>query len=442
MKHLLQTIVLLGCCLVLGAAENLIEDPSFSRINGKNAYWQVEGSPDFQAADGILSVRHEGVKFFSMHSRTISIPSSAAHLKISVEADALSLCHSRRYCISLNGNYADGSPISGTLSVLNLPQWARGFRKMEKIFTPAKAVKSLQVRVMIEVEGKVRLRNIALTPVNSEVEYDPAEIVCNYPHRLKRAPGTELRVLSYNILAKAFGRQSPAAEARAPEIIEIIRNISPDIGGLQELDPIWYQMLSGRIEPWKFARSPYDGNMCAVIYDSRRFRQLDGGVMPYSDQQLRCLRWTLLEEISTGRKLIITNTHWDLTAPKRMHNSQLMARHLAELRKRFPGASVFCTGDFNSGRESDEFKNLLRNTPMSDSVAAARHTENAAVGSWFSPRTGRVRTRSHHIDHILVSPGVEVLQANLLFGQLPLTASDHLPLFADVRCADRSEKVR
>ena len=145
---------------------------------------------------------------------------------------------------------------------------------------------------------------------------------------------------------------------------------------------------------------------------------------------------TASSAIPSGRKILITNTHWDLTAPKRMQNSRLMVKFLAELQKRFPDASVICTGDFNSTRDSGEFKNLLANAPLSDAVSTAPKTENASIGSWISPKKGKVRTSYSHIDHILVSPDVKVLQAKLFFGQLPLTASDHLPLIADVRFSE------
>ena len=174
------------------------------------------------------------------------------------------------------------------------------------------------------------------------------ETITNYPGNLQREKATGLRVLSYNILAQCWNRDMRNAQERSEDVIAIIRNVAPDAAGLQELDPIWYKLLDGKIDPWKFARDPYDSNMCAVIYDSRRFRQIDGGEMKYTDLRIRCLRWTLLEEIKTQRKLMITNTHWDLTVPKRMANSQLMAKYIAELAKRFPGVPIICTGDFNS----------------------------------------------------------------------------------------------
>ena len=226
------------------------------------------------------------------------------------------------------------------------------------------------------------------------------------------------------------------ARERSEDVIAIIRNVAPDAAGLQELDPIWYKLLDGKIDPWKFARDPYDSNMCAVIYDSRRFRQIDGGVMKYTDLRIRCLRWTLLEEIKTQRKLMITNTHWDLTVPKRMANSQLMAKYIAELAKRFPGVPVICTGDFNSTVESDELKALLQKTSLQDSVDIAGKVENKFTCSVINAKLGVLRPSKRHIDHILVPQNAKVFSAKLLYDKVTMRASDHLPLLADIKLAE------
>ena len=268
------------------------------------------------------------------------------------------------------------------------------------------------------------------------------DTVTNYPGNLQRAKNTDLRVLSYNILAQCWNRHMRHAEERAADVIEIIRNTAPDTAGLQELDPIWYKLLDGKIEPWKFARDPYDSNMCAVIYDSRRFRQIDGGVMKYTDLRIRCLRWTLLEEIKTQRKLLITNTHWDLTVPKRMANSQLMVQYIAELKKRFPGVPVICTGDFNSTVESTELTQLLQKTNLLDSVDIAGKTENKFTCSVIDAKLGVLRPSKRHIDHILVPAGTTVLSSKLLYSPVTMRASDHLPLLADVILAEPAAKSK
>ena len=132
----------------------------------------------------------------------------------------------------------------------------------------------------------------------------------NYPAAARRVPGTTLRVMSYNILAERFNRKMRSVAERAPSVAKIIKTLAPDVAGLQEADEPWYPALAERIAPYKFAVDPYDTTLCSVIYDSRRFRQIGGGNFVFVTEELRCLRYTVLEEIETGKKLIVTNTHW------------------------------------------------------------------------------------------------------------------------------------
>ncbi|MBR7108053.1 MAG: hypothetical protein IKC89_06550 [Lentisphaeria bacterium] len=264
-----------------------------------------------------------------------------------------------------------------------------------------------------------------------------AEAVFNYPDALERVPGSNLRVVSYNILAKKWEHQNGArkAEDRAPDVVKIIHQLQPDFAGLQELDPIWYKLLADAIKPWKFAENPYDKNMCAVIYDSRKYRQLDGGMFPFVSKNyaIRCLRWTLLEEIGSGKKFIVTNTHWELKVPRRLKNAGKMAESLKKLQKRFPGIPFFCTGDYNSTRDSEEFTKLLKLSGFKDAVQNAEITENAKLSSTIHPVERKPRFNKTHIDHIVFYGDVKVLSAKLGLGGLLMQSSDHLPLVADFK---------
>lgn len=264
-----------------------------------------------------------------------------------------------------------------------------------------------------------------------------AEAVFNYPDALERVPGSNLRVVSYNILAKKWEHQKGArkAEDRAPDVVKIIHQLQPDFAGLQELDPIWYKLIADRIAPWKFAEKPYDKNMCAVIYDSRKYRQLDGDIFPYvtKNRAIRCLRWGLFEDIKNGKKFVITNTHWELKPVRRLKDAEIMAASLKKLQKRFPGIPFFCTGDYNSTRDSEEFTKLLKLSGFKDAVQNAEITENAKLCSTIHPVERKPQFHKTHIDHIVFYGDVKVLSAKLGFGGLLMQSSDHLPLVADFK---------
>lgn len=261
-----------------------------------------------------------------------------------------------------------------------------------------------------------------------------AEVVLNYPDAVGKAAGSNLRGMTYNILIANAPEGPWPMKDRAAGMIEIINKIQPDFAGFQEVDPIWFSLLADKIAPWKFARNPYDDNMCAIIYNSSKFRQIDGGVYALTNKaelKIRCLRWTLLENIRNGKKFIVTNTHWFVDSPRRTKNAAVMTGYLKMLVKRFPGIPFFCTGDFNSQLEYKEFSDMMKAVGFKDSVASAAVTENRKFGSSFNTKNKKLFTDRSHVDHIIVSGNVKVLSAKLFVGGTLFTTSDHLPVVAD-----------
>lgn len=255
----------------------------------------------------------------------------------------------------------------------------------------------------------------------------------NYPAAARRAPGTTLRVMSYNILAERFNKKMRSTAERAPEVAEIIKSIAPDIAGLQEVDEPWYPLLAERIKPYKFAVDPYDTTLCAVIYDSTKFRQTGGGNFPFVTEELRCLRYTILEEISSGRKIIFTNTHWSLKQFARVANAELMLRHIRELQYQYPEAALICTGDFNCAADSAELKIFLHKSGLSDAVETAANVFNKPFSSFYSPWQPDPRPRKgKHIDHIIFSKNFKALSAGMVASEGIYRASDHTPIVADL----------
>lgn len=261
-----------------------------------------------------------------------------------------------------------------------------------------------------------------------------AEAILNYPDAVAKAPGSNLRVITQNILGANAKEAIWPIKDRVSRMVEIINKLQPDFAGFQEVDPVWFSLLAKRIAPWKFARNPYDDNMCAILYDSRKYRQLDGGVYPLcgeAEKYIRCLRWTLLENIRNGKKFIITNTHWYVDDQRRINNAAVMTECIKKLKKRFPDIPFFCTGDFNSQLKYKEFRDMLNSIGFKDSVASAAVTENREFGSSFDPVNKKLFTDRTHVDHIIVSRNVKVLSAKLFVGGILLETSDHLPVVAD-----------
>jgi HSP90 family molecular chaperone len=111
----------------------------------------------------------------------------------------------------------------------------------------------------------------------------------------------------------------------------------------------------------------------------------------------------------------------------------MVKRLLKELQKRFPGIPFFCTGDYNSSTDSQEFGNLLKSTGFKDAALAAERAENTAFYSAFHPDERKIRSDKANIDHVVFYGDVKALSAKMLVGEILFKASDHFPIVVDFK---------
>ena len=254
----------------------------------------------------------------------------------------------------------------------------------------------------------------------------------NYDSCGIRTEGTDLRVMSYNILANVWGAGKMQIQYRMPLVAEIIKKAAPDFAGLQEVDS--YTMLKKSLHPYKFITKPR--NMCAIVYDSRKYREVKSDVWSLLNKPsgIRCLVWCLFEEISTGKQIIITNTHWQLSQRQRFRDAEIMAKYIADLQKMFPNVPIVCTGDFNTNVSRHDLQLFLKESGFKDAVETASVCENKTVGSYFNPKfLKKPETGKQHIDHIIGTGDLIPLSAKLLAGEIIYEASDHMPIITDFK---------
>ncbi len=283
-----------------------------------------------------------------------------------------------------------------------------------------------------------------IEPIARQIDLSiPGEYTINSETVSLRPNGTELRVISFNILAPLWNHR-PQVAPRAEAIISALHRFTPDLGGLQEAEAIWYKALNDKIAPFDFVKLSDDSLQSSIsprlIYDTRKFRQIEAGLIPYTDSWLRCLHWAVLEEIESGRRLILTNTHWDLTSGKRMENAKLMEQYLADLKARF-NLPVICTGDFNCVKDSPEFEHILNAAALRDAIFSSPYKENDMISSHFNPRYYTSPCAgSNLIDHVLTSCEFEPLAARFVLDKKLMSASDHLPLIADFKWGQSGDR--
>ncbi len=314
------------------------------------------------------------------------------------------------------------------------------FGTAEEIHAVIRALLRQPDFIVLKDLDEARLREVLLAETAVEPYWTPMEdsdAEQNYLSAKERTGGTELRIMSYNILNQDWNHQ-PRIRFRAQGVADVIHHFAPDFAGIQEVSALWYQELEEKLKPYVFVKQhdpAWQGNLTPnLIYDSRKYRQVDGGLLPYTGLWLRSFHWAMLESLESGKRCIITNTHWDLTPETRMMNSGLMRHYLIELRGRYPDIPILCTGDFNSGIHFEEFKYLLDSGVVQDSVMEAPVRENEDISSCYDMVFSSVPFRkAGHIDHVLFTPELEVLSARLIWKKELLTFSDHLPLIADLK---------
>lgn len=241
--------------------------------------------------------------------------------------------------------------------------------------------------------------------------------------RASASGGRTVRLMTYNI---------HHSEAGGPLVAEVVARVEPDIICLQEanallkwsdgareierLYPKWDRMLYGELAI--FSRYPMV---------SRRLHQLD----PVTGRQIIDVTLDV-----HGRRLSVFNIHLPNAADAESisSDSKALSRHLrgTEAIRSQNAARVLqfaadvkgplvIAGDFNTPPRGHIYRSMTRN--YADAFGAA------GFGTGFTFRSSLPVLR---IDHVLVRPGVGVVNARVLNEH----ASDHLPLVVDLKLPD------
>lgn len=132
-----------------------------------------------------------------------------------------------------------------------------------------------------------------------------------------------------------------------------------------------------------------------------------------------------------GIELQVVNTHLGLYPRERVAQIETLLGSEWIAHEQWRGPAILC-GDLNARPSSAVCRRL-----------GARLADVQAVAPHRRPRgTYPSRFPSARIDHIFVSPGLEVTGIEVPNSQLARTASDHLPLIAEIRLPSRAESVR
>jgi len=257
-----------------------------------------------------------------------------------------------------------------------------------------------------------------------------------------RSPVVEsrtLRLMTYNVhsCVGMDGKLSPDRVAR------IIARHAPDVVALQELDahrprtggvnqPAVIAEKLGMGYLFQPALTFEQGEYGNAIMSHHAMSLVQAGWLPRLRErthfQPRAALWALIELESLALQLI--NAHLSLWPKERLLQVEalLSERWLAHPRCRDP---VVLCGDFNASPSSPVYRRIggrLRDAQRALEDHHPRHT-------WFG------RYPLSRIDHVFVSPGVEVVSIEVPSTELVKLASDHLPLIVEIRAQASANTV-
>lgn len=232
----------------------------------------------------------------------------------------------------------------------------------------------------------------------------------------------DLRVLAYNVRSLRDGRH------RAPAVV---RACAPDLVLVQE---------APRFVRWRARCAALARESGLVVVTGGRTA---GGVLLLASVRVGVLhaedvlltpskglhrRGVAMAVVDVqGRRLVAASIHLGLALAERLRHVDEVEHHLARLADRFDARRVLVAGDVNEPAGGRTWQ-----------VLAGRLGDAYARAPWGGRDTFPATAPDRRIDGVLVGPGLTVLRCGVPSVPDAATASDHLPVLADLRLGQAS----
>jgi endonuclease/exonuclease/phosphatase family metal-dependent hydrolase len=259
-----------------------------------------------------------------------------------------------------------------------------------------------------------------------------------------------LNVMSFNIRYGTANDGDNRWPLRREFLFDVVRNADADLVGVQEA-------LDGQVQELLEALPAYGvigvgrddgrtrGEYAAIFYRRDRFRVADSGTFWLSDTPdvvastswgntiTRICTWARLID-RDGRGFWHFNVHFDhQSQPSRVRSAALLADRIRN--RRVADEPYVVTGDFNVGESNPALAVLTTadsgSSPLLVDSFRVLHPDATPVGTFTG--FSREAISGDKIDYVLVPPGTQVLDAQILRasrdGRYP---SDHFPVTARI----------
>ncbi|MDZ7616211.1 MAG: endonuclease/exonuclease/phosphatase family protein [Patescibacteria group bacterium] len=263
------------------------------------------------------------------------------------------------------------------------------------------------------------------------------------------ADGLQVDVMTFNIRYGTANDGENAWPLRKDMACAVLRDAKPDFCGLQEalryqIDAI-HDGVPGYAEHGVGREDGRQkGEYSAILYRADRWKPDRGGTQWLSDTPTvpgsatwgntipRIITWGRFVEKTTGRAVLVFNTHFDhQSQPSRLKSAMALASLIGEEAGEEP---VVVTGDMNAGEDNPAILHLKHpdgnaKTALVDTFRVL-YPDAKEVGTFnaFRGQTGGAK-----IDYVLTNPRAKVISAEIIRvnrdGRYP---SDHFPVVARI----------
>jgi len=258
----------------------------------------------------------------------------------------------------------------------------------------------------------------------------------------------QLKAMTFNVRLDTDSDGLNQWKYRIKHCGELIRYHQADIIGLQEAYLHQITDLEKELPGFGWFGKGRDdgkaeGEFSALMYRKSKFKLIKESTFWLSDScdkvgfgwDAACRRvvtWGQFQEIKSGKKFFVFNTHFDhLGKVARRESAKLILRKIEEIAGKTP---VILTGDFNATPDDEPIQILVDGKNPARVIDAEKISQNGHYGPYSSFNGFTKEQQGRHIDYVFIKNGPTVLQhtthSETWENKYP---TDHFPVSAVIR---------
>lgn len=264
----------------------------------------------------------------------------------------------------------------------------------------------------------------------------------------------DIRVMSFNVLCDLWGNEG--VSGRDTTVAQTLLYYTPDVVGFQEMSSNWHNSVKKLLKatPYKLINLEHDHvndkygnlNFTPILYNSDTLTLIENDTKEFTETDLRYMKtmsYAYFEHKESGKKFVVLNTHFE--APDSSSDRSLVLRtkqaadiisFVKELETKYD-CPIVVTGDFNSTEGKDKTGAHLPYWSLIDSgLHEAKYSADKiqrACKTWHELGSQVSTAADGSFDHIFGTERVKFTYFNTLVDKVLMNASDHCPIYADVK---------